>query len=138
MKRIFAVVLVLAICLCGCAVKEAAPTTVAEACQVADQMVAQWNSDARFGCGYSGKFDTELAGGPYYIVNARYFKSIVDESQYPEYILTCMTQDIFDELYPQLCEVFAPFDVCVMITLADDNGKNTYSGIIDGEITYFD
>jgi len=142
MKKALSLLLALVLCLglCACAVQspENKPKTVEQACAEADKLVAQWNSEAFAGCGYSGEYDTERAGGPYYIVNARYFKSIVESSDYPEYVLTFITQDIFSDVYPKLCDVFEGLNVCVLITLADENGANAYSGIIDGEITYFD
>ena len=147
MKKALSLLLALVICLslCACAQQSEEsntpvnkPKTVEQACAEADKLVAQWNSEAFAGCGYSGEYDTELAGGPYYKVNARYFKSIVESSDYPEYVLTGITQDIFSDVYPKLCDVFEGLNVCVLITLADENGANSYSGIIDGEITYFD
>lgn len=142
MKKALSLLLALVLCLglCACAVQspENKPKTVEQACAEADKLVAQWNSEAFAGCGYSGEYDTEQAGGPYYIVNARYFKSIVESSDYPEYVLTGITQDIFSDVYPKLCDVFEGLNVCVLITLADENGANSYSGIIDGEITYFE
>lgn len=147
MKKALSLLLALVMCLslCACAVQSPEnntpvnkPKTVDEACAEADKLVAQWNSEAFAGCGYSGEYDTELAGGPYYKVNARYFKSIIESSDYPEYVLTGITQDIFSDVYPKLCDIFEGLNVCVLITLADENGENSYSGIIDGEITYFD
>ena len=143
MKKALSLILALVMCLslCACAEQEAPggnSKTVEQACAEADKLVAQWNSEAFVGCGYSAEYDTTTAGGPYYKVHARYFKSIVDSSDYPEYVLVGMTQDIFSDVYPKLCDVFEGLNVCVLITLADENGANSYSGIIDGEITYFD
>lgn len=53
------------------------------------------------------------------------------------YVKNTITNTLKDELYPQLVEVFEGEDISIAFILSDQNGKNTWSTILDGEVEYY-
>lgn len=130
-KLSFLLIIVLCLNLCACTSGK-----LSSAIKEADKLVAKWHSEGYCGCMYKSEYVKEYDGfaTSMYIVYARY-PSEVDYSDYPTAVKNLITNDLRDKVYPELAEVFKDLDVSIGIILSDQNGKNTYSTILNGEKT---
>ena len=122
--------MMLALCVSFCAC--GGEKTIEDACEKADELVAQWNTEKANSCSFRSEYD---AGSRLYIVYARYSASVnsMDATQ-AAFTKNRIAEGLRDEQSVKLEKLFADFDVSVSFILSDANGKNTHCWIVDGEI----
>lgn len=137
MKKAISLLLALVLCLSLCA---CGGNSLEKACKEADELVSQWHSEGYGGCIYKGEYIAEKDGFEVsmYMVYARYPSSVDELDVGAGYVKNTITNTLKDELYPQLVEVFEGEGVSIAFILSDQNGKNTWSTILDGEVEYYD
>lgn len=128
MKRI---VLMLTALLLTLSLVACSPMTIEAACKKADKMLVNWSKDQFASSTYEGEYE-KIQGVYYYTVNAR-VSPAANSSENKEIVIAMCAREILDKVYPELEELFAKFDVDVIITVADSRG-NVYCGIVDGKI----
>ena len=136
MKKIISLVIVLTLCLSLCA---CSGDPLEKAIEEADALVGKWHNEGYGGCIYKGEYIKEKDGFAVsmYIVYARYPATVDALEVGAGFVKNTMTRTMLDELYPQLVNVFNGLDVSIAFILSDQNGKNTYSTILDGEVEYY-
>jgi|GEM_PF-3458701 len=135
MKKVISIVLAFVLCLSLCACSS---NSLEGACRKADKLVNGWHDEAYGGCIYKGEYIKETDGYEIsmYLVTARYPSSL-DSEDGATFVKNTMTRRMLDELYPQLVEVFEGYDVSIAFILSDQNGNNTHSTILDGEVEFY-
>lgn len=137
MKKAISLILALVLCLSLCA---CGGNSLEKACKEADELVSEWHSEGYGGCIYKGEYIAEKDGYEVsmYMVYARYPSSVDAMDVGAGYVKNTITNTLKDELYPQLVEVFEGENVSIAFILSDQNGNNTWSTILDGEVEYYD
>ena len=131
MKKIFisAIIMLLVLSITSCSVN-----TLEGACDEADEIVQNWNSQKEAGCTYSSKFYTD---DNLYIVSAKigYENYAGEDSRVWGALTEIIAQEIEEDLYPELEKIFADFDVDIALGVYDYN-NDMYCYIHNGVTKY--
>lgn len=139
MKKVLSFIFAFLLYLSFCACSSTADKELNNAIEKADELVSTWHNEGYGGCIYKSEYISEQDGFEVrmYMVNARYPSSLDSENPTTStFLKNLMVGRISDELYPQLVEIFKDLDVSIGFTLSDQNGKNTYYSMLDGETIY--
>lgn len=127
MKKILCVfsifVLLLGLCACNNGAKE-------KACEKADALLESESNDVYW---YEGEY--QKVDSTYYYCVFAVLTARAESSDYFEYVKVMSTQDVANELYPQLEDILAPANIPVLIVLGTRDGE-IFAHIENGTITW--
>lgn len=132
MKKLVSLILIAIMCFsfAGCGAKKA---SIDDVCIEADNLLVDWSKETFAFCYYEGSYE-KVNGVYHYIVKAT-LSAEASDSEYVDFVAVDTSNDILEEVYPTLTNLFSEFDVPVMIVVCDKYG-NDYSAVYNNEIIY--